>query len=191
MFCGILNVKLVLKIYYPKLYIKPLPINHILKAYNNKTKKIMKNLAKTLALSATLVLGLTISSSAQTADKLIENGKKGGNRELNLTEDQKAQIKANHENIKAHQEKFNASLNAEQKAIMDDKALKPKEKMQKLKGTLSDEQKAMFKAKMEHSKKNREAFRSKLSPDQKEKKGIRKAEKGKGERKGKGGNKAG
>lgn len=129
----------------------------------------MKNLVKTLALSTTLVLGLVIGASAQTADSDAARSKKGGHPELNLTDAQKAQMKANRESQKANHEKFEASLNAEQKAIMADKTLKPKERMQKLNATLNAEQKAMAKSNMEAAKKNHEAFKSTLTDEQKAK----------------------
>ncbi len=145
----------------------------------------MKNLLRTLALSTTLVLGLTIGASAQKVDG-VNKTKKGEHPELNLTDAQKAQMKANRESMKVNQEKFNASLNADQKAIMADKTLKGKERMEKLNITLSAEQKAMWKANMEQGKKNHESFKSTLTPEQKEKmKGERGKHGGKEHSKGK------
>jgi Spy/CpxP family protein refolding chaperone len=138
----------------------------------------MRNLVKTLALSATLVLGLTIGAAAQTADNSA-TAKKGGHAALNLTDAQKAQMKANHESQKANEEKFKASLNADQKAIMADKALTPKERRKKLDATLTADQKAMFKSNMENAKKNREAIKATLTPEQKAKMEQMRAQRGK------------
>lgn len=123
----------------------------------------MKNLIKGLVLSTTMILGLTFAAVAQ---QNVANTAKKERPMLNLTETQKDQMKANRESERLNREKFEATLSAEQKAIMADKSLKGKEKMEKL--NLSKEQKEMMRQHRELAQKNNEAFKATLSKEQQE-----------------------
>jgi hypothetical protein len=127
----------------------------------------MKNLIKGLALSTTIILGLTFTVAAQDQVAKTDNQKK--ERPLmNFTDAQKDQMKANREGEKLNRQKFEASLNADQKTIMDDKALNGKEKMDKLMPLLNKEQKDVLKANKVQAKKNQDAFKTTLSKEQQE-----------------------
>ena len=128
----------------------------------------MKNLIKGFTLSTALVIGLALSSVAQTTPTNVTKKERQARPEMNLTDAQKAQMKANHDADKSARDKFDASLNADQKAIMQDKSIRGKEKMEKLNATLTADQKSMMKANKEAAKKNHDAFAKTLSPEQKE-----------------------
>jgi hypothetical protein len=123
----------------------------------------MKNLIKGLVLSTSIILGLTFTVAAQTT---TANTTKKERPTLNLSDTQKEQMKANRESERLNREKFEATFNTDQKAIMADKALKGKEKMEKL--NLSKEQKEMMKQNKELAHKNNESFKATLSKEQQE-----------------------
>ncbi len=146
----------------------------------------MKNLVKGLLMSATFIFTLSFVAFAQKGDGKLQ---KSGRSDLNLSETQQTQMKANQEIGKANRQKFEATFTAEQKAIMADKALMPKDRMEKLNASLSAEQKSMRNANLEASKVRREAMNSTLTPEQKEKMEkmqAQRGERGKGKSGGKG-----
>ncbi|MBU0696137.1 MAG: Spy/CpxP family protein refolding chaperone [Bacteroidetes bacterium] len=128
----------------------------------------MKNLIKGFTLSTALVIGLALSSVAQTTPTNVTKKERPARPELNLSDTQKAQMKANREADRTARDKFEATLSADQKAIQADKSIHGKEKMEKLNASLTADQKAMMKANKEAAKKNHEAFAKTLSPEQKE-----------------------
>ncbi|WP_442796244.1 Spy/CpxP family protein refolding chaperone [Pelobium manganitolerans] len=142
----------------------------------------MKKAIKTVAFSAVVIMGLSVSAIAQKAPAKDVKSAKKATSELNLSDAQKAQLKANHEQAKANRDKFKSSLTAEQKKIVENKTLDRKTKAKQLQATLSPEQRAAQKANLEQAKKNHQAFHASLTAEQKAKadslKGKRMAHKG-------------
>ena len=134
----------------------------------------MKNLKK-LIFSAAIVVAFVASVNAQTTaetpSKKVKHEQQVGDgmKALNLTDAQKAQMKANRERGKAANEKFRASLSEDQKALMGENGKPSKENREKFEASLSADQKAMMKANREAEKKNQDAFAATLSADQKAK----------------------
>lgn len=124
----------------------------------------MRNLVKGLTLSTALILGLSLTSMAQTPEK---KGGHGERPELNLTDAQKAQMKEMREKEKAGRDKFEASLTEEQKAVMKDRTINPKEKKEKLSTMLSKEQLKVMEANKAEAKQRQAEFAKTLTPEQK------------------------
>lgn len=132
----------------------------------------MKNLKKLILSAAMVIVGMvSVNAQTQSPENKAKPGQKGGSdlETLNLTDAQKAQMKANRENAKAANEKFRASLSEEQKAMMGEKGKSLKENREKFEASLTAEQKAILKAKKQAEKKNQEAFVATLSAEQKAK----------------------
>ena len=107
----------------------------------------MKTLNFFLGLTAILTLLFAFNIQAQTSTSNTEKKhlKGRGNGIANLTEAQKAQMKANREIAKKARDVFRATLSDEQKAILDNKSFTPEQRKSALAKALSPEQKETMK----------------------------------------------
>jgi hypothetical protein len=126
----------------------------------------MKNILKKIAFVAVCSLAFTTNIVAQDAGSEKSTTEKNNSMD-SFTEAQKAQFKANMAQRQAAQKQFRATFNAEQKAIMMDKAMSREQKMQKLELTLTPEQKMLWQKNKDEAKKNNMAFKQSLNMEQK------------------------
>lgn len=123
----------------------------------------MKRVIKSMVLSGMIMLATTTILFAQK-----EDGKKGkAKSEMNLSDDQKAMMKANREKEMASREALRATFTAEQKAIMANKELAPEQRRQALKESYTEAQKEMIKNNAAEMEASRETLKNSLTEEQK------------------------
>lgn len=129
----------------------------------------MKTLKIFLGLTAILTLLFAFNIQAQTSTSNTEKKhlKGHGNGITNLTEAQKAQMKANRVEAKKAQDEFRATLSDEQKAILDDKSFTPEQRKSALAEALKPEQKEMMKNNALARKEANAKFSKNLTEEQK------------------------
>ena len=129
----------------------------------------MKTLKNFLGLTAILTLLFAFNLHAQTSTSNIDKKhlKGHGNGIANLTEAQKAQMKANQEIAKKAQDEFRATLSDEQKVILDNKSFTPEQRKSALAKSLSPEQKETMQNNALARKEANAKFRKNLTEEQK------------------------
>jgi Skp family chaperone for outer membrane proteins len=136
---------------------------------------MMKKLIQKISMAGMLLLAVSMSSQAQEGPK--RKGPQGGGpgrpdapgREMvaNMTEEQKAMVKANMEQQKADREALRATFTEEQKAIMADQSKDMLEKRKALEASYTAAQKELVAKQREKAKAMREKLEATYTAEQK------------------------